>query len=283
MKKIIIILFSFLMTVSCSTVNKINYDKVNIRNSTELVRFQTRVFNNYKQGILPSNDTLKQMRENVWVIAASKTAPSNIVIRQWCLLDLLDDKDNHKNKIYDMVNLLSYKKDSRIWLEGYSYWLYTREIFNDWLIKFGDDRINNLVIKIDNGFVKTAYLRGSIWHPAPFGDLKNIPLSQDLQEKCKVKDNAIAGIVIMKKNIYEIKSYPIGMNIHIPVNDAKIEIIDGKPANYTFYTSIQNKYPDNVTYINDVLNTKRLNSIEKFNKEHNIDKIIKSFIYEKSK
>jgi len=37
------------------------------------------------------------------------------------------------------------------------------------------------IAAVDKGFQATAYLRNGIMYPAPFGDLRNVPLRDELQ------------------------------------------------------------------------------------------------------
>jgi hypothetical protein len=93
----------------------------------------------YKQGGTITPEQLSDLKKYVWVILAGYLSPSNLVLRHWCLIDLFSNSPDHAEKIYKMVNLLSYKKDDnsvRIWAEGGYYFWYTMVILQLWLAKF---------------------------------------------------------------------------------------------------------------------------------------------------
>ncbi len=272
MKKLLFIIF--LVFISCKFTNMIDFKKVNIKSGTELVEYQTKVFYDYKSGIILSADTIKKMHENVWVMAAEETAPNNIVIRQWTLLDLLDGVPTHRNKLYKIIDMLSYGTNGdRIWAEGYSYWIYSRQFMRDWVVKFDDDnKIAGLIEDIDNGFIKTAYKRGDKWYPAPIGDTRDEPLFPFHQEQCVKKDSITVSIVSMKRIgnevVYNVEGIPFGMNHHVFCEDKVIRVIDGATKDFVFYTGMENKYPNNISYVMDVIDNRRLESIKRFNKKY---------------
>lgn len=273
-KKLIITLSILFITNSCYNKNNIN-----LRHSTELVRFQTKTLADYNNGVIPAPEVLKKMKNNLWVAAAAKIAPSNIVIRQFCLLDILEGEGKRHNEIYNIIDILSGKSDKRIWLEGYSYWVYTRDFLDVWIKKFDNERIKELITQIDEGFILTAYFRNGKYYPVPMGDVKDTPLAQELQNKCNLIDNVEHGNVRRKRISfneidYIIKSAPIGLNIHVPLTDHLVQVINGTPVNYKYYTSINDKYPDNAAYAADVLHPKRIKSIEGYS-----DSIIKIYLY----
>ena len=124
---------------------------------------------------------------------------------------------------------------------------------------------------LDAGFIKTAYKRNDKWYPAPFGDLKDLPLTEDLQTVCdSLIDSAAAGIIKMKKEnkiliSYIIQAKPIGMNFHIPKRDTVIKIFDGIPVNFKFYGGYEKKYKNKEEETFDLLDSLRIKTIGKCN------------------
>lgn len=198
-------------------------------------------------------------------------APSNLVIRQFCLIDIIRGSPDHYRDIVDLVKLLS--DDGKIWLEGYSYWIYTFNCLDIWINLFaGQVDISDLLFLIEDikaGFVKTAYINGNVWYPAPFGDLRKIPLTDDLQNKClrKIENEVVNhSIVTMYKDgtlvHYTIQGKPIGLNAHIPKELFYVEVRNGE-ANFKFYNGYENKYKNKYEEIKDIFDTARVNSIKR--------------------
>jgi len=231
-------------------------------NSTVFAEKQDKLINKIRNNQSITKAEISDLRNNLWFAGADMTAPSNLSVRMYCLEDLYEGKPNRVNKLANILKILSY--DSKIWAEGYSYWLYTRDAVDLWQKRFSNQIITDLIYSIDSGFVKTAYLRETVWYPAPFGDLRDISLNPDLQGRC-VKTTFYAGIVSMfiegDKIMYQIQAKPIGLNLHVPAKDSKVTIENGIPVGFKFYTGWNDKYPSKGAQIKDALNPKRLFSI----------------------
>ena len=200
-------------------------------------------------------------------MTASKMAPGNLVLRQWCLIDLFEGIPSYRGEIEDMVNVLSYKAgELRLWAESYSYYNYTRDILDLWVDKFMAQSmaVKSLLMKIDQGFMATAYLRYGMWYPAPYGDLRNEPLRPNFQISHNPKDITIANVSMRTNSyytVYTVKGHPIGLNTHIPKNDTTVSIIDGFPQGFKFYEGYDKKYKNSWEEMKDTLDLKRVGSL----------------------
>jgi hypothetical protein len=237
----------------------------------ELASSQEKYAEIYKagQGITPQQ--LVELKKCLWVRLATKLAPSNLVLRQWALIDLFSGLPDHKEGILEMFDVLSYKQDDngmRIWSEGHYYFWYAMEIVQLWVDKYASvtslDSLKNLIKKIRMGLTATAYIREGVLYGAPYGDIRDVPLASpipDLIRKSHVKVSIItmdeeAGNVLQ----YNIKGKPIKFNLHIPKNDCKQTVVDGIPIGFQFYDGWDKKYKNKWEEIKDMLSLKRLKS-----------------------
>ena len=241
---------------------------MNFDTGTKLADYQqdifTRICNN--QPIPPS--TLSRLEQNYWVKAAETLAPSNLVVRQYCLIDMLRNYPINYNRIRGLVDKLSYAshKSGRIWSEGHSYWCYVKPF----IVKACTSTkprltgMMSVVEEIDTGFCATAYNRGSVWYPAPFGDLRDAPLGDEFQ---KVVDNnhiSTKGCVMKRSSsFYTIKGWSIGLNPHTPARDRDINIVGGVPEGFVFYTGYDKKYSSVIDEWADILSPRRVFSFFK--------------------
>ncbi len=166
-------------------------------------------------------DTLSQQElkylnpktHNLWVAMSINMAPNNLAVRHMALREIFlsrttnqlrkasDDEyvprmQKRSQVIMKMIGDLSedvFKWDSNpstpmLWAEGYSYWLYTREVLqmvckleDSWI---GDYRnLRKIVDKIDDGFTMLSIQAHGKWRPPVFGDCKDIvtkPLNSSL-------------------------------------------------------------------------------------------------------
>lgn len=200
-----------------------------------------------------------------WVIIASKVSPGNLVVRQWALIDLFRGEAQSVVKIQNMISLVSY--GNMIWAEGYSYWQYTKAILDIWVERFKNTtNLNNIVsimTQIDSNFVQTAYKKGNVWYPAPFGDLYLVPLESKLQVNHNLQSRTVSivnMVVAGTKVTYGVTGRPIGLNVHIPVDNSIVVVNNGQASGFKFYTGYGNKYQNNFAETADVLNLKRIES-----------------------
>lgn len=235
---------------------------------TQLARLQDSIIADYLAGKPLPAETVRDLHSNIWVMSAKRVAPGNLVIRQLCLIDILNNNTNNKIDILDQLNKVSYKgipDTYRIWAEGYSYWMYTRAALDLWQIKFNDAEVGSIIAKVNSGFVQTAYLRGTTWYPAPFGDLRDEPLAAVLQVNHSI-NNIIISILKLEKNDnvirYTIAARPLGVNTHVPKNNTSVIVnAQGVPLGFTFYQGYDKKYINKAAEMLDTYDPKRLATI----------------------
>lgn len=240
----------------------------NFRNGTSLAVQQDQYLQLYKSNGRLTSQQITEMERNLWVSTAAKMAPGNLVVRQWALIDLFKNTFSNKNQIYNIMNVLSYREssDKRIWAEGYSYFNYTMAVVDEWIRKFGSNvlDVSQLVEKIKLGFIATAYPRGGVLYPAPFGDLRNEPLSQDLQIQRRIATITVSNITLNYNNgniRYGIIGRPIGLNVHIPKDNYTVDVNNGVPSGFKFYEGYNKKYKNSWDEFKDTFSPKRLASV----------------------
>lgn len=243
---------------------------LNFKNGTQLAVQQDTYIDLYKNGKTINPEELASLENNSWVSIASISAPSNLVLRQWCLIDIFSDKPTNNYGILNMVDILSYKdykSTYRLWSENYSYYNYSLNALNLWLEKFNKDpvtkRLSNILKQIDQGFLATSYSREGIYYPAPFGDLRDEPLRPDLQIKHIEKDVQVANVSVKYGgNIeYSIKAKPLGLNTHIPAYDLNVTVENGLPLGFKFYQGYDKKYKNKISEFLDTINIRRILSL----------------------
>lgn len=240
----------------------------NFRQGTQLAIEQDFLINAYKNSVKIEDKVIDGLKKNVWVAAAERLAPCNLVIRQYCLIDLYTKKPDHRYKIYNLLNKLSCTsvKNGVIFMEGYSYYNYTLDALYLWMDAFKDDLIGITIKRIDKGFVDTSYNRDGVWYPAPVGDLREGPLAAHLQVD-HVPNFWHGSNLIMNVNEgrihYTIKANPIGFNTHLPVDDQFVPIVGGVPLGFKFYEGYDKKYKNKIEEYKDTFNLKRIRSIFK--------------------
>lgn len=240
----------------------------NFRQGTQLAIEQDKLIEDYKNGKFPSKEVIEGLKNNVWVMTAEQLAPCNLVIRQYCLIDIFTKKPEHSYKIYNLLVKLSNTdvKNGIVFMEGYSYYNYTLNALNLWLSVFKDGLISYLISRIDKGFIDTSYKRGDLWYPAPVGDLRDVPLEAHLQVEHTPAywhgSNLIMNINEGRIH-YTIKANPIGFNTHLAVDDQFVPIVGGVPLGFTFYEGYDKKYKNKIEEYKDTFNWKRIKSIFK--------------------
>jgi hypothetical protein len=225
----------------------------------------------YKNGqVTISQSQLNDLQRNAWINASYILAPNNLVIRQFCLIDVFKGSPDNKDKIRNQLDQLSYTSmnpEERIWAEGYSYWIYTRAALDIWVERFKAvidlTYIQSLITDVDSGFRDTAYLRNGVYYPTPFGDLRDEPLVSNLQDsrpmistQCK-----IVNLVVGQCITYYITASPIGLNTHVPKTDSMVSIVNGIPTPFTFYQGYDKKYSSVFQQIADTVSIWRVLSL----------------------
>lgn len=230
-------------------------------NTTDLAIMQDKLLGEYRKGARKiSSQQMSDLENHVWVALAKRLAPNNLVIRQYCLIDLFKGRPEKISSISKLLKILSY--DYKIWAEGYSYWLYTKDALDLWIVAFKDSHIEENMKKIDEGFIKTSYLKGHTWYPAPFGDLREVSLVDQISHTSAI---CTLGPVGFQKNgqsyVYTIKAKPIGLNTHIPKDDYALTIKENSPINFKFYQGYNLKYKNKAEELADTFSIKRIRSI----------------------
>lgn len=235
---------------------------------TKLAKLQDRTFEDIVNGKSVNPKIYKKLKENLWITLSEKIAPNNLVVRNYCVLDLLNKSCFNYEKIYKLCCILS---NETIWLEGYSYWLYTKRFLKEYYSKCLLDRNRGLALallinKIDSSFADTAYKRGDKLYPAPYGDLRDQPLVYSLQDEDPTP-TCRKSLVVKDYPRYYIKPAPLGFNLHTPSKESTYVINgEGFPESYDgkifqWYTEYKNKYPSFLHEIRDMMNFRRILSI----------------------
>lgn len=204
----------------------------------------------------------KELQQNVWVALSCRLAPSNLVIRQYCLIDLLAKKPVYRNKImwllkklapYDTNDKYFWTEDACIWLEGYSYWFYVKHFLCLYVEKFKDEEISKYIARIDRGFALSSYKRNNHLAPAPFGALRDVPLEESLQNKTPLNDIILLPLCKLCENVYSVDKHYLGFNSHVPHKAYICLTEEGHPDNFEYYTGFDNKYANVFEEIFDML------------------------------
>jgi hypothetical protein len=223
---------------------------MNFESGTKLAQFQDNLIEKLKQfeNILFDEQILARLEGNMWVKSSKILAPSNLVIRQLCLIDILNEKPDNIIDICKLMSKLSpYHRGCKLWAEGYSYWEYTREILDIYSNKFKESysvwKLKMDIETIDVSFIQTAYKKLNVLYPAPFGDLRKQPLAQRLQVRRDRPEDMVSGKFLKKAyNKYWINPYYCGGNTHTPSKNEIIEIKDGEAQGFKFYEGYDKKF-----------------------------------------
>lgn len=200
-----------------------------------LIHFQNEILEKLCLGSNIEKTNLNKLKNNLWIKLAYYISPSNIVIRQLCLIDLINGNDNHRHKIVHLMNLLT----GDLWLEGYSYWKQLKPFILKWSNKYFQS-FSAVIKDIDNNFQRTAY-KGSddLLYPAPFGELKKECLEDCLQnkdpekkiKKFPIRKEKLDGITYL----YYIEGCPVGFNPRIPDKNMLVRVTYGDPMKFDWY------------------------------------------------
>jgi len=238
-------------------------------NDGELCRFQDSLIQLYPGTI--DKRTIRTLKINYWVRTAEKLAPGNLIIRQYCLIDLFEDKPCHKAKIRKLVNTISGGPGKyRTWAESYTYFLYTQMMLDPWVKRFSDDSVKSMIREIKMGFAYTAYERSTfLRYPAPFGDLWEVPLDSETSVMASSmcdpdNDVEVKNIKRYKKDglvTYNIAPMPMGLNGHCEKQRHEWVIRAGIPDGFKFYDGYDKKYKNQKAEWTDLLDPRRLFTI----------------------
>ncbi len=231
----------------------------NFEYGSSLANFQDELFEKYNSGEEITEQEVKRLESNQWVTLSYFLAPSNLVVRHYALADLARGEKKNEEKINKLLEKMA---PASVWLEGYSYWLYAKPFLQKYADQFEAQDIQDRICAMDTIFTRTAYLRDGKLYPAPFGDLRDVPLEESLQTGTTTSE--VSTLVITKENdTYYIKPAPLGFNMHTPEKEMEIKIVDGVPENFEFYEGYDKKYKNAFEEFIDMLDTKRILSIFK--------------------
>ena len=233
---------------------------MNFESGTTLAVFQDALFKQWIDGNHIIDDKIRsRLNGNLWVSVASYTAPNNLVIRHRCLQDMFNGDVASLGDILRLFNILA----PGLWLESYSYWRYVKDILSTWGNLYYPV-ILDAIKKVDENFVSTAYIGAdNDLYPAPFGDLRRVPLEDSLQSG-KPVDQIDMKPIIKQKLTYTVKACPLGENMHVPIKNCVIQIKNGVPDGFQWYEGYNKKYKNGFEEFKDALNPKRIFSIFKF-------------------
>lgn len=252
---------------------------MNFKNGTALAVQQDGYLKRYLNGGKFSKKEISEMKDNYWVKTASILAPSNLVVRQYALIDIMNRYPTYTEPILKQLKTLTYntKDNLKLWAEGYSYFCYTRDILDEWCKLFSKNAydINKLIEQVDDGFLETSYVRKGLLYPALFGDLRDEPLRPHLQNRIRRSDipNPIEIVNVFKGHetvldsvVYIVEGKPIGLNSHIPKDDSISFVIKDEVVNFKFYEGYDKKYKNKMEEIGDSVNIIKSILLNKFKK-----------------
>jgi len=232
---------------------------MNFQHGLSLAEFQDFIFDKYKKEKSITEDELKNLKCNIWIFFARFLAPSNLVIRHYCLLDFITNDSKHQGPIIKLIHTLG----NGLWLEGYSYWLYTKIFLIDYADKFKIGYISKFIEDLDKKFATVSYrCKDGKLYPPLYGDLKFISLEDHLQNK-KIREYISIWPVSKETKdslvIYKIRSTPMGFNVHIPKNNMAYYIIDGiVKSKFKWYEGYDKKYKTKLGKWIDILSLRRI-------------------------
>jgi hypothetical protein len=240
---------------------------MNFETGSALADFQQSLFEKLQRNQSITPVELSRLEGNYWIKAAETMAPNNLVIRHYCLIDIIKKQPGHFTQIFNQINKLSYStmNKGRIYAEGYSYWNYIKPFLNLYSKILSQNVLICIINEIDQNFFATSYPRGNLRYPAPFGDLRNVPLDPELQTIQPIVGFCNRGCVLKKSETsYTIYGWPVGLNPHVPAKNYDINIVNGSPEGFKFYTGYDQKYPSIILEWADMLNPRRIFSFFKW-------------------
>lgn len=245
---------------------------MNMESGSSLADFQDYCFIMLQHSQNLSSGNHDRLRTNSWVKIAERLSPCNLVIRHYCLLDIIEREPKRFNAILEQVKLLTYYTANTSFLlyaEGYSYWLYIKNFLALYVSRFPSTLLfSEFIYLIDRGFQATSYLHDKSrdampWrlYPAPFGDVRCEPLEESLQDRTKMFDTITVMPVSKNGLMYFVKSMPVKLNGHIQVKDSHVTIVDGFPQNFQWYHGYNEKYPTAGSRFVNTCNLRRIVSL----------------------
>ena len=241
----------------------------NFEYGSSLANFQEKKYNDYLDNVPLIKKEEKRLKKNMWVKMSECTAPSNLVIRHYCLIDLYKGKSFHRKRIGVQLEILG----DEIWREGYSYWLFTKPLLVEYYKKF--NRYGTFIENMDKKFQEISYLgKDGKLYPPPYGDIRHVSLEKDLQGNSSIQSNRdIYPLIIQVSSDtieYFIQKCPIGFNTHVPLETQTVVVTkdsvyikkdDGTHEPFEWYKGYDKKYEDKGAEFKDTFNWKRIKSL----------------------
>jgi len=270
MKILVLILLLLISSIGC-------FGSYNFEFGSSLANFQDAKFEQYKNGKNFSEEDRTRLEKNLWVKAATRAAPGNLPVRHYCLIDLDKGKARNKRNIRRQLDKLG----DEIWREGYSYWIYVKPMLVEYSKKFGE--FDFFIKYMNKKFEETAYMGadGKLY-PAPFGDIRHVPLEMESQSAKPVSiPTEIYPLIIrilkwdepelelhIDTTEYFIQKCPVGFNTHVPDTVQTIRVLpDGSVYVYTnegeyipfkWYEGYDKKYKNKEEEFKDTFSKNRL-------------------------
>ncbi len=242
---------------------------MNFTQGTQLAILQDTLKDAYINNLPIDSDQLQTLKDNLWVKIAYYLAPSNLVIRQLCLIDLLQGYPTNNKKIIKLLNIITYNSPNlKIWAEGYSYFMYTLDILTIWNNKFQDVNVSNIIKSVIEGFKATSYLKDGKLYPATFGDVGEAPMNET--GEYRLYTLTIGNLKVERYEtvvVYDLKAKPLGFNTHIP-KDNSLTFINNGYTNFKFYKGYSKKYESKLLEWFDTFHPKRVLSLFRLWKLH---------------
>lgn len=270
-------LFIRIMAIYLTLLVSLHACNLNFTNGHALAVKQDSLITIYKENgkIENTESVVKKMRKNFYINSTWKQNPTNLHIRQYLLICVFDKNiTDFSEDALQMINDLSVWNGERTWLEGYSYWLYTKVAIELYIEKYPMGKytliFSEIIKEINTFFRKTAFYNAQeqLWYPAPFGDLRKRPLEKqelmgvDTADTVKLS-NVMKITPVAGMTRYIIDATPIGLNTHTQKSESDVYIFNGVVSDlvgtgFSYYTGYSNKYKDKKAEIFDYLSPKRI-------------------------
>jgi hypothetical protein len=237
-------------------LNAGKWQQLNFKTGYPLAEMQDRLLAGLAAGQPISARDLQEMEANLWVDLAEELAPGNLVIRQFCLIDLARGTATREGRIWRQLNILgglNGRREEQLWLEGYSYWLYTKAALVPYLARFPSPRITQFMQRTEEKFRLASYRRSDgRLYPVPMGDLWDGPLENHLQNPSGVPASVrfanVSKYTLNGAVYYQVWSNPVGFNLHTPDETRSLRIYQDRPYAFAgpawvYYQGYAAKYP----------------------------------------
>jgi len=238
---------------------------------SSLANFQTKKYDDFDNGRGITDKEKVRLERNLWVWTATDMAPSNLVVRQLCLIDLFSGKTYNYELIIEQLDRVG---GIGLWREGYSYWKYVKPFLVKYYKVFKFPGIKLYVDQMDKRFMMSSYLlTDDLPRPAPFGDVADVGLDHEILALGDIVDN-IEIFPLKKETIgntirYTFLPCPVGLNAHTPKESTVVEVSGGMVYQlkdtiltpYEWYPGWEDKYNSKWDELMDVFDYRRVNSI----------------------